>query len=927
MKRTNNLWTQGAVLAVVGLCLALATPALAAESDLSTTTSLPSEVSAGEPFTVTVGYANAGPDAAGSPYANSYFVPPMGLDAVIDNALNGDGSLYTEIQTSAEGTDTLGNAPLLFFDDNYCEELLFQVQRSDDDTDANPLEGLDPGVSATFSYQVIPMENGASSTVTITEPADLAQSFHGNLTSILDAAQKNAFSRGSCDLLVGTDEVCEFIPDNCFGARVSQLDAPLEAEFELVNDGSSDPATGCGSFVDFTPGNIAVLRRGGCEFGDKAFNAEQAGASAVFMVNNGLCGDFPDSDDCVLGMLAGVLGGLTTIPTIQVSTADGEAVIAALEGGATVRGIYGDPSLFTAQSTVFLAALADIDPDETNDDSFARATVSAIPDVPVAAFTYSPANPIAGSPVQFTDASTGGATASWAWDFGDGGSSTEQSPSYTFANAGTFNVSLTVTNAGGSDTASMDVTVTLGADLTEAYFIPAAALAAGLEGSFFQTDVDINNGSAAEASYAFLWLPRGADNSTPTQSDTFTLAAGASIRYENVLAEVFGAEPDVAGALAVLSNSGELKIMSRTYNLPTAKVAGTFGQAIPGIPAAELIMQGETERIIFMSENDDLRANLGCVNGVNDSVRIFIDLYDATGTMLETKTMDLPPWSNNQINQIFGAYAPVNGYADVRASKAGAAYYCYGSVLDNLTSDPTTVLPTNYGSGTTYFIPAAALAAGLEGSFFQTDVDINNAGDTMATYSFLWLPRGADNSMPTESDSFTLAAGASVRYENVLEEVFGAEPDVAGALAVVADSPSLGIMSRTYNLPTAKVAGTFGQAIPGVPSDNLIMQGETQRIIFMSENDDLRANLGCVNGVNDSVRIFIDLYDATGAMLETKTMDLPPWSNNQINQIFGAYAPVNGYADVRASKASAAYYCYGSVLDNLTSDPTTVLPQ
>ncbi len=197
----------------------------------------------------------------------------------------------------------------------------------------------------------------------------------------------------------------------------------------------------------------------------------------------------------------------------------------------------------------------------------------------------------------------------------------------------------------------------------------------------------------------------------------------------------------------------------------------------------------------------------------------------------------------------------------------------------------------------------------------------------MATYQFLWLPRGADNSSPTVSASFTLAAGAGVRYENVLAEVFDADPNAAGALAITADNAFLGVMSRTYNVPTAKIAGTFGQAIPGIPESNLIMQGETKRIIFMSENDDLRANLGCVNGVNDSVRIFIDLFDDAGALLETKTMDLNPWSNNQINKIFGDYDPTNGYADVRTNKAGAAFYCYGSVLDNLTSDPTTILPQ
>lgn len=39
---------------------------------------------------------------------------------------------------------------------------------------------------------------------------------------------------------------------------------------------------------------------------------------------------------------------------------------------------------------------------------------------------------------------------SWAWDFGDSGSSTEQSPSHTYAGAGTYTVTLTVTSSGGS---------------------------------------------------------------------------------------------------------------------------------------------------------------------------------------------------------------------------------------------------------------------------------------------------------------------------------------------------------------------------------------------------------------------------------------------------------------------------------------------
>ncbi len=62
--------------------------------------------------------------------------------------------------------------------------------------------------------------------------------------------------------------------------------------------------------------------------------------------------------------------------------------------------------------------------------------------------------PIVGSsplPVAFTDASTNTPTA-WSWSFGDGGTSTVQNPSHTYSALGQYTVTLTATNAQGSNT-------------------------------------------------------------------------------------------------------------------------------------------------------------------------------------------------------------------------------------------------------------------------------------------------------------------------------------------------------------------------------------------------------------------------------------------------------------------------------------------
>ena len=62
-----------------------------------------------------------------------------------------------------------------------------------------------------------------------------------------------------------------------------------------------------------------------------------------------------------------------------------------------------------------------------------------------AAFSGTPVTGTAPLAVQFTDTSTGGPT-SWSWTFGDGGTSTLQSPTHTYAAAGTYTVGLTVSN-------------------------------------------------------------------------------------------------------------------------------------------------------------------------------------------------------------------------------------------------------------------------------------------------------------------------------------------------------------------------------------------------------------------------------------------------------------------------------------------------
>jgi PKD repeat protein len=93
------------------------------------------------------------------------------------------------------------------------------------------------------------------------------------------------------------------------------------------------------------------------------------------------------------------------------------------------------------------------------------AYVTVNPAAPVADFTGIPTSGSAPLAVKFSDSSTNNPTI-WSWDFGDGGTSTAQDPSHTYSAAGTYTVTLTVSNAGGSSTKTRTGYITMSAPVS-----------------------------------------------------------------------------------------------------------------------------------------------------------------------------------------------------------------------------------------------------------------------------------------------------------------------------------------------------------------------------------------------------------------------------------------------------------------------------
>ncbi len=125
------------------------------------------------------------------------------------------------------------------------------------------------------------------------------------------------------------------------------------------------------------------------------------------------------------------------------------------------------PSHIYAAAGVYTVSLTVTGPGGSNTQTRSN-YVTVTTAAPVAQFTGSPTSGKSPLTVAFTNTSTGSIT-SYAWTFGDGGTSTAASPSHMYAAAGVYTVSLTVTGPGGSNTQTRSnyVTVTTAAPVAQ----------------------------------------------------------------------------------------------------------------------------------------------------------------------------------------------------------------------------------------------------------------------------------------------------------------------------------------------------------------------------------------------------------------------------------------------------------------------------
>jgi hypothetical protein len=226
------------------------------------------------------------------------------------------------------------------------------------------------------------------------------------------------------------------------------------------------------------------------------------------------------------------------------------------------------------------------------------------------------------------------------------------------------------------------------------------------------------------------------------------------------------------------------------------------------------------------------------------------------------------------------------------------------------------------GASFSVWIPVASHKNGLNQSRWRSDLGLLNPGPVTANVQVNFL--GSDGVVSTTA--FVPPAAQSLLVD-VVDQLSATG---SGPMQVTSDQP-LVVTTRTYNQVSQDAScypnGTQGQDYPALTPADGLGAGQTGYLAGLSENDAYRTNIGLVNMSQGAAAVMVELHDAAGTLLTSYEVDLDPGTWAQETQPFknkaGTTSIDRGYAKVTVTSGFGVF-ALASVIDNVTSDPTTV---
>ena len=227
----------------------------------------------------------------------------------------------------------------------------------------------------------------------------------------------------------------------------------------------------------------------------------------------------------------------------------------------------------------------------------------------------------------------------------------------------------------------------------------------------------------------------------------------------------------------------------------------------------------------------------------------------------------------------------------------------------------------------TWMLPSSANLAGANGAYYTTKLSIGNFGSTAASVDLKFLGHDADGTAgPVVTQN--ISSNASYNTDNVLASAFFISSGY-GAIRISSASPSLNVTSQT-STPLVG-GGTVGQSVPAIPYASFITFGGSKSLASLEESASYRTNLVVANTGLTQISVTGTLYGSDGLAMGSVSWTVPALGMIQVNRVVSAIAPglsiSNAMVVLSTSTPNGSFVAYASVIDNVTNDPRTVLPQ
>ena len=176
----------------------------------------------------------------------------------------------------------------------------------------------------------------------------------------------------------------------------------------------------------------------------------------------------------------------------------------------------------------------------------------------------------------------------------------------------------------------------------------------------------------------------------PTQN--FTLSAGKSATYQDVVSSVFSLN-DTYGAILVTASTPDLAVYGQVL---AQTAAGHVGQGLPAVSDSGYVRPGQARSLLAIREDARARTNL-VANATTANLDVTLTLVSDAGAALGSRLVTLPPLGMTQLNgvaRLLGATSALTGGRIVVSTPTtDGAFAAVASVIENDSGDARTILP------------------------------------------------------------------------------------------------------------------------------------------------------------------------------------------------------------------------------------------